>query len=133
MPRRASPTPRGGMFRVLAWWVTAKVEWREGSGSMSRVTVADLQRRTETLIADAERMLQSDNKNLPVGLPTAVRGLHYLRELIASGNLNGEILKKQAFGIFRLVSDEGTFEESDIGKELLQLSTAMREVDLTSS
>jgi len=56
-----------------------------------------------------------------------------MKELIEAGTLNEEILKREAFGIFRLVTDDGDFEESEIGKELIELSRAMRQVNLNSS
>jgi len=49
-----------------------------------------------------------------------------IEEVLASANLDEVNLEQLANGIFRLVTESFEFEESDLGKQLLEVRTKIR-------
>lgn len=95
---------------------------------MDKPTVSSVQKHIETLISKSEQLIDADSANMPVALPGAVRWLRYMHELLSQGQFTHEDLADQSFAIFRVVTDDGYFEESDIGKELLELGGELKKL-----
>jgi hypothetical protein len=81
--------------------------------------VADILRQE---IHQIRERIESGNDTLPneLGFP---RYLEKIEQFLSSGNLDKETLERYDFGIFRLVTESYTFEQSALGKELLSLGT----------
>lgn len=54
--------------------------------------------------------------------------LPIIEQALASEKLNKEKLERCAFGIFRLVTDSYSFEQSALGKELLNVEKKIRDL-----
>jgi len=69
--------------------------------------------------------IESEKDPLPIelGFPPY---LEKIEQYLASGNLDKDKLERYDFGIFRLVTESYTFEQSALGKELLSLGTRIR-------
>src|SRR4051812_21674126 len=100
---------------------------------MTAMTANELQEQLHSLLDEAEHQRESAPiLKLPVGLPAAIDWLKYMAEVVSSGTLSKEVLERQSFAIFRLVTDDDAFEQSEIGQKLLHLSAAMKDVALSS-
>ncbi len=52
--------------------------------------------------------------------------LKKIEQFLSSGNLDSETLKRYDYGIFRLVTESYAFEQSALGRELLNLGTKIK-------
>lgn len=95
---------------------------------MDKPTVSSVQKHMERLISKSEHLIDTGGE-VPDSLPAIVQWLRYMQQLLAQGRFNKEDLARQSFGIFRVVSDDVCFEESDLGKELLELGGELRELE----
>jgi len=76
-------------------------------------------------IRELKEKIESGDDPLPedLGLPKL---LVELDEILASEKLVVEKLEQHAFGIFRLVTESYEFEQSGVGKQLLEIRTRIR-------
>jgi hypothetical protein len=71
-------------------------------------------------IQQLRERIESGNDTFPIemGFPKL---LIEIGEMLVSENLDVEKLKRHAYGIFRLVTESYEFEQSDLGKQLLDI------------
>ena len=76
-------------------------------------------------IRELKEKIESGDDSLPIdlGFPTL---LVELDEILASENFDVEKLERHAFGIFRLVTESYDFEQSSLGKQLLEIRAKIR-------
>lgn len=76
-------------------------------------------------IRELKEKIESSDDSLPIklGFP---RLLVELDEILDSENLDVEKLDRNAFGIFRLVTESYEFEQSSLGKQLLEIRKKIR-------
>jgi hypothetical protein len=69
--------------------------------------------------------LGDDSLAVELGFPKL---LLEIENLLASENPNNEKLNQNAYGIFRLVTESYAFEQSSLGKQLLEIGTKIRDL-----
>ena len=92
--------------------------------------MTDKKDTAESLKEEIQRLrkeIESGSDHLPVqmGFPKL---LVEIEEILDSKNMNLQKLEQLAFGIFRLVTESYEFEQSSLGKQLLDLRGKIRSI-----